>query len=161
MRLKFVLPTVNTIHINRPLTAVRSRMQDGYIYKCFPAVSRQLRAFPHDERQASRCPPSPAIHPCSFSPPPLLQLPLTPVILSSPIIIPFSRPSKKQPAGTDIPETPLPLTRPPKTLFYHLVICNNPAHPHCCWNSDSTFCHFKYQLGGGGRMGSDRGHCIP
>lgn len=50
-RFKFVLHAVNTIHINSQLSAVRSRMQDGYIYICFPPVSRQPRAFPHDERK--------------------------------------------------------------------------------------------------------------
>lgn len=75
MRLKFMLPTVNTIHINRLLTVVRSRMQNGYIYKCFPQVPRQPRAFPHDERRASRCPSSLPIlvpfhphHHCSYHP---------------------------------------------------------------------------------------------
>lgn len=49
--LQFVLPSANTVHINRLLTVVRSRMYDGYIYKCFPLASRQPRAFPYDERQ--------------------------------------------------------------------------------------------------------------
>ena len=53
--LMFVLPTVNTVHINRLRTAVRSRMKDVYIYKCFPRVSRQPRDVPQS--------PSFKIHP--------------------------------------------------------------------------------------------------
>lgn len=51
-QLKFVLNTVNIVLINRLLSAVRSRIQDGFIYMCFPPVSRQPKAFPGDEYQS-------------------------------------------------------------------------------------------------------------
>lgn len=68
-------------------------------------------------------------NPCSLLPPPPLQLPLASgnlIISHHYTLLP---PKKKQPARTDVPVTAPALTCPPRTLFYHFVICNNPTPP--------------------------------
>ena len=71
-QLKVGLSTVNAIHINRLLSAARSRIQDGYIYTCLPLVSRRPRAFLHDKYQSFKYPHQ---SPFFFSPPQAPQLP--------------------------------------------------------------------------------------
>lgn len=64
----FVLPIVNTIHISRLLTLVRLRMQDGYIYKCFPLASWQPWLPPMVNVKLLYPPtPTPTTRPYSFS----------------------------------------------------------------------------------------------